>query len=211
MRYIADSVCSAFEPKLLGCYEIELHDSIEELLRYEFDRVIDIGAAEGYYAVGWALRAPKIEVVAFEGSEAGRALLRSMCELNEVAHRVAIRGFCDVRALADALHHSKRPLVIIDAEGAEKELLDPEKIEALARATILVEVHDFVHQGIGAELKRRLGTTHVTQEISSRDRTINDSPVRSLFLDRWILKQLREFRPEPMQWLVLKPRLIAGR
>ena len=43
-------------PKLLGCYEAELHAIIEEILAATPDLVINIGATEGYYAIGMARR-----------------------------------------------------------------------------------------------------------------------------------------------------------
>src|ERR1700749_2885028 len=39
-------------PKLLGTYEQELHGTIETIKGRKYDVVIDIGGAEGYYAVG---------------------------------------------------------------------------------------------------------------------------------------------------------------
>jgi hypothetical protein len=41
--------------KLLGTYEQELHPVFEEVIAKQPRTIIDIGAAEGYYAVGLAL------------------------------------------------------------------------------------------------------------------------------------------------------------
>src|SRR5258708_2693479 len=58
--------CSAMLPKILGTYEREIADAIETICQAGCDRIIDIGAAEGYYAVGMALRNTKAQVIAFE-------------------------------------------------------------------------------------------------------------------------------------------------
>lgn len=55
LQYIvAESICSALVPKLLGSYESELHETLERLLCNDYDLVLDIGCAEGFYAVGIA-------------------------------------------------------------------------------------------------------------------------------------------------------------
>jgi hypothetical protein len=58
MAYIPQAVGSALIPKLLGCYEAELHGVIACALNTTYDTIIDIGCAEGYYAVGLALHFP---------------------------------------------------------------------------------------------------------------------------------------------------------
>src|SRR5712672_3591091 len=56
MRYIDRALCSTLVPKWLGIYEREVGGCIEEAITLPFQTVVDIGAAEGYYAVGLALR-----------------------------------------------------------------------------------------------------------------------------------------------------------
>jgi len=51
IRYIDRAFCSALRPKFLGVYELELHPTIELACNTTFDRIIDIGCAEGYTAV----------------------------------------------------------------------------------------------------------------------------------------------------------------
>src|SRR5438132_1427624 len=55
-----------FLPYLLGTYELELHSVLERLLERNWDRIIDIGAAEGYYAIGLSMRCPDAQCIAFE-------------------------------------------------------------------------------------------------------------------------------------------------
>src|SRR5437867_9200516 len=108
MRYAENSVGSAYLPKLLGIYERELNPFIEQACALKFPLIVDIGAAEGYYAIGLALRNPQARVIAFEMEERGQSALRQMAGLNGVAARVTIYGKCDVQtlqaALADAKH-----------------------------------------------------------------------------------------------------------
>lgn len=54
LMYPRESVGSAWAPKLLGTYESELSPTIERIVSGGYRSVVDIGAAEGYYAVGLA-------------------------------------------------------------------------------------------------------------------------------------------------------------
>ncbi len=95
MRYIDHSIGSAYLPKLLGTYERELGMVIEEICSCRPGLIVDVGAAEGYYAVGLALRNPRARVVAFESQPVGRTALCKMAALNGVAAQVEIHGRCD--------------------------------------------------------------------------------------------------------------------
>src|SRR3982751_3241860 len=57
LRYPADAVQSRHSvPMLLGSYERELHAIVDSVLLDSYNRVVDVGCAEGYYAVGLALK-----------------------------------------------------------------------------------------------------------------------------------------------------------
>ena len=78
MKYIDRSYCSALMHKLIGVYELEIQPQVERACHAAIDGIIDIGAAEGYYAAGFALRCPSTPVVAFELDENAR----EACELS---------------------------------------------------------------------------------------------------------------------------------
>ena len=69
MRYVSNSIGGAYLPKLLGIYERELTQVMEAACARQPRLIVDIGAAEGYYAVGLALRNPQATVIAFEAEE----------------------------------------------------------------------------------------------------------------------------------------------
>ena len=70
----------AYSPKILGTYELELHAIVKEIIRSDFAAVIHIGAAEGYYACGFAAAIPEVQVTAFEAVVSGR-YLQQPCDL----------------------------------------------------------------------------------------------------------------------------------
>src|SRR6187455_778364 len=66
MRYIERTQWECLPAKLLGIYERELHAIVEDLVARAYDTVINVGSAEGYYAVGFARRCPAASVIAYE-------------------------------------------------------------------------------------------------------------------------------------------------
>jgi hypothetical protein len=167
-------------PKLLGVYESELHAAIEDAIRARPEVIVNVGAADGYYAVGLARRCPDARVIAYE-ADAGQAdLCRRVAAANDVV--VEVRGAGGRDDLGGA------SLVVMDCEGCERALLEP-PIEA----TVIVELHDFLDPGIGDTIAARFAPTHDVTLIP----TAPQPPTRH---------PLSEQRPGPMRWAVMTPR-----
>jgi predicted O-methyltransferase YrrM len=209
MRYIGTSVGSAYLPKLLGIYERELSQCVETISSSNPKLIVDIGAAEGYYAIGFARRNPQARVIGFEMEERGQEALREMAKLNDVATRVEIRGKCEPDDLVSALASEPDPVVVCDVEGYEVKLLDLNAVPDLARTRVLVELHDFLVPGVTETLKSRFTETHriahIWQEPRSRDefpwRTLATALVPRSYLE-WAVS---EWRPVQMAWLWMQP------
>ena len=209
MRYTHSSHGSVYIPKLLGIYERELAATVEAACTLAPDRIIDVGAAEGYYAVGLALRNPSAQVIAYEMEAAGRTFLAEMVTLNGVENRVEIRGRAEPAALRAALDGAVRPLVVCDVEGYEIVLLDPETVPALRGAHILVELHDYFQRGLPEVIEQRFASTHRVSRIWQEERQRNEFPYSTpytrllprMYLDRTVTEQ----RPERMSWFWMEP------
>jgi hypothetical protein len=173
---------SAHSAKLLGTYEKELHGIIDEIRQERFERIIDIGAAEGYYAIGMALAndGQPATVIAFEAQESGQQLLRAAAERNSVKN-IEIRGACDIHALATELTAGGKTLIICDVEGYETELLDPEIVPGLRNSYVLVELHDAPGAPISEIIRERFCRSHSVTEVVSVERTWQDFPVKNVF------------------------------
>jgi hypothetical protein len=96
---------SAYYPKLLGTYELEIASFVRRIGHLHVDRIVDVAAAEGYYAVGLALTT-KAQVVAFEAH--GTEEILALAALNGVAHRVIAYTICDTAALHAAFAGASR-------------------------------------------------------------------------------------------------------
>jgi O-methyltransferase len=199
-----------FAPLLVGSYEAELHALLEELIRSSPTRIINVGCAEGYYAVGLALRLPDAEVHAFDADDRGRQLTRYTAGINGVAERVHVRAGCTVEALEELL--TPESLLIVDCEGCERELLQPDLVPSLREATVLVELHDFIDPEISSMVLARFQETHATQLWTVGNRVIGDYPVlrRLPRADRAAaIDEGRPTEPHPMEWAVFRPRPSA--
>ena len=215
MKYVRSSIGSAYLPKLLGTYERELHGVIETMAGNTFDRLVNIGAAEGYYAIGLARKLPKIHVFAFERNPEGRAAVETLARVNGVEpRRVTIAGNCAPRDLAATLKGAQNPLVVCDIEGGENEMLDPASCPELRSACILVELHEFCVRGITEIIRGRFEASHQITHIWEESRTLTDFPLKSPYLsiapNYTLLDAMREWRPERMSWFWMVPRQDGG-
>jgi hypothetical protein len=202
MRYIPFASGSGLLPKLLGGYEMEIGGAVRESLARGYERVVNIGCGEGYYAVGYALALPRAEVEAYDTDPLARQRLRALALRNRATGRIAIRGACAHHDLATI---PGRTLIVCDCEGYEKELLDPVRVPALAGADLLVELHDFLDPTISDTLTARFGGTH---EIAWLDAREDRSDYPTAILEPLNPEQRRfalwEGRPAGMRWAWMK-------
>jgi hypothetical protein len=212
MRYVPGAVGSHLHPKLLGTYERELHPLLESFRQHPVETAFDIGAAEGYYAVGMLFANLALHVVAFESNPQGQALLTQMAELNGVGDRLSVFGACSVAAFNEQLNAvgDQSSLVMIDVEGFESLLLDPIRVPVLKRLNILVEVHDFVLPGLTEEILARFRDTHAVERFDEQPRRLAEntclSGVVRILPRRYRMLPLNEYRPCRMHWLWLTAR-----
>jgi hypothetical protein len=168
-----------------------------------YDQVINIGAGEGYYAVGLARRIPGARVIAFESHERSRELCAVLARLNGVESKVEVRGLCDRESLNAKLDPDSktRTIIICDCEGAELDLLQPDLIPGLRLADLLVELHDFVQPDISRIVRARFAPTHRLEIVESTKRDPNAYPMLAGLpaSDREFL--ISEHRLHQMKWL----------
>ena len=184
--------------RLLGSYEASLAPVIETIVSRAYRLVIDIGCAEGYYAVGLARRMPQSRILARDESATAQALCRQLAEINGVADRVAVGGRM---THADfAMCTSQTTLILCDIEGAEAELLDPAAAPGLLSADILVEAHDLLRPGLADLITSRFAASHYVTRLNRQiNADLPDWMENLSDLDR--LLALWEWRGGPTPWL----------
>jgi hypothetical protein len=212
MRYVPESIMSAHYPKLLGTYELELHSIIEKLCQTDFDKIVNVGAGEGYYSIGFAIRNEQPAIIAFEPDIQGRKLIEEMARLNGVEEgRLDLRGLCDIPGFKESLSGAGKCLLIMDCEGSESILLDPTTFPSLKTATIVVELHTSKVPGLDEILYSRFQDTHQITEIWTRDRTLKDFPFQlpgwvSIQGKKALLNIMYENRGKSMCFFYLEPK-----
>jgi len=187
-------------PKLVGSYEEELHPHLERLLRSPYRQVVDVGCAEGFYAVGLARRLPGATVHAFDTDGWARRTVRAMAELNGVPN-VVVHGACDPEWLARNL--AEDAFILSDCEGYEDFLLDPARAPSLAGADILVELHEDQAPGVTERLTRRFEGTHDIALVEARQRAPEAYDAISFLTPRERELAVADIRPEDQTWMVL--------
>lgn len=199
---------SSLVSKILGCYEKELHPLFERIDNNDYSSIVDVGSAEGYYAIGLARKFPNAKVFAFDTNFEALSFCRQMASLNGVDARVKTGGFCTSETLLD-LNLGKRALIISDCEGFEKELFTEQLVASLSVHDFLIEVHDYIDIEISTILRRVFSKTHSLVSIQSIDDiqkalTYQHAELTGYCLaDRKML--LAEHRPSIMEWFFFSP------
>ena len=159
------STAGASEFKRRGSYEEPVAQVLSaELLRGPA-QFVDIGAAEGFYAVGVARR--DVPTIAYESSSIQRQALAQLAKENGVD--VTVRRHC--RAIPSVPSGS---VLLLDVEGAEASLLTRPVAERLAGSTVIVELHEQFVPGVTAMLFDRFESTHSGEVVSG-----NGEPTRT--------------------------------
>jgi hypothetical protein len=184
--------------KLLGCYEAECHPFIEAACGQTYSQVINIGAGEGYYAVGLARRMPNVPIIAFEADASNRELCAALAAENGAAKQIRILGTCTPEALHNILE--TEALIICDCEGAEAEILRGDIAVNLLTADILVELHDFIVPGVSRTIVNRFSRSHKIEIVASSPRDPAEYPFVSKLNAEDQELFLVEKRPCRMEW-----------
>lgn len=199
LYYVKESIESSYFPKLLGIYEKELHGVLESNKTEGFEKIIVIGAGEGYYAVGLAKKW-KRPILAFEKDEKGRQLITQLSLINRCS--VFVKGEFD-----ESLDtQSDRDFIFMDIEGGEKRILSPERFLDWKSCVIIAEIHSDATKGL---LIERAKYTHHSTFIPTVERNIKDYPFRPPFsrlLRRWWWAAIQEWRSDSIGWVIFDPK-----
>lgn len=186
--------------KRIGAYEREIHPWIERALRTKPMRFVDIGAADGFYAVGIARYG--VPVDAFELSRTARDECRELASMNGLSMR--IHGKATERRIA-ALDLTKA-LILSDCEGAEAYIFTPAVVSAMRTATVIIEVHEQFRPGLELMLRQQFAPTHEARVAHPSARSPTDFPELSSLPESERPRAVSEMRSEDAPWLLFTPR-----
>jgi hypothetical protein len=114
-----------------------------------------------------------------------------------------VAGKCDIAQLRRVAAQDERPLLVVDCEGGELELLNPAQAPELLKCDMIVECHDFLNPLITQALRERFAASHEVENVIEGARDPNHfASLRGWqSMDRWFA--VNEGRPLTMNWLVL--------
>jgi len=209
MKYISESVGSCHMPKILGIYENEIYPTLLNFLSNS-DLFVEIGAAEGYYAVGSAIKYPNLNVIAFEMDKTGRQYISNLKKRNNVDNVEIRKKFSDVDFFSIQKSAYNRITYLIDIEGEEINIFSKYH-NHFNNSYFIIEIHDRVSNEIESYLKRFYSNTHNTYIIPIKDKSISDLSIKiptllKLFKNKLIYKHLlSEWREYEQSFLVCEP------
>jgi hypothetical protein len=190
---------------ILGTYECWLVPAIEAAIARNPSIIVDVGAAYGYYALGFARRLPGSHVIAYEMDPTRADLIRKYKRINRI-DSLEIRGACTQESLGRDLALAPDALVFMDVEGAEDLLLRPDRIAGLRHAEIIVETHETFVPGIVELLRERFASTHDQYAITN---TAPQAPAEidcpGSFFIRAQWRRMAQNLAERMVWLHFVP------
>jgi hypothetical protein len=205
MRYPTDRLADIDVPtaKLLGVYEQEIATVFEDAIERDTRTFVDVGCADGYFAVGMPFVAPRLTTHAFDIARSARALCASVAAINDVTARVKIKDKFSTASL-DGLD-MQGALMLCDIEGAESTLFDGRLVSRLRHTFVAIEVHEHVVPGLSERLCSAFTATHIHRTVRQAEHRLEEFADLPLTPTE-ITIALRENRPSSLHWLVFDPR-----
>ncbi len=191
--------------KIVGSYESELFSALATEIAACPNIVVNIGASEGYYAVGLKRHLPHAGVYTYDIDENSFPALDRCMALNDVKV-VRLLSFdyarpFDGMELPDAV----RALFVMDCEGYENHVVEmPRSVTAVS--SFIIELHDLFVPNTTKNLMSFFHETHDLTLISQQKRDLGDFPELADLRGSLSALMLDEFRLADMQWLYAVPK-----
>jgi len=193
----------------LGIYEEHVLNRLIFFSTQGAQRFIDIGAADGYFAVGMAYSKIYSEVYAFEISSKGQEKIISNASRNLCSEAVHVFGEASITSLEKLINNETKSTVLIDIEGAEYNLLSNEMLSLLSGNYVICELHPWLIENgeeLQNELLNRVSQIFNFELISRESYSPNLFPEFDDLSDEERLVAVGEGRAKNMKWLVLTPK-----
>lgn len=193
----------------LGLYELEILNFLSHLEPGRFSTFIDIGAADGYYAVGMlkSLRIPK--AICFERSDSGRDAIGRLWRNNGSEGVLEVLAEANPRTIAELSQNDLScALVMVDIEGAEFDLLVKKTLSILKFCTVIIEIHNWIDDFLAryTEFLHDASKHYDIAILERLDRSTSHINELRDFTDDNRLLLVSERRPCLMRFLKLSPR-----
>ena len=197
--------------RLFGTYEKELHQYIDLINQNKPELIINVGGGDGYYGVGLKLNNQNAKIIIFEKDRLKQKLISQLLIKNGIGNSREVYGECTTSKLRKNLLPRSTNFVIMDVEGAEKDILSDEIVLVSDSTYFLIEIHDHIEKGIGSKIINRFNNTHNISNIPFSGRNYDDFDKTGWLVDilpqKYNLQCIWEKRPKDQYWLYMEPKI----
>lgn len=194
---------------LLGLYEQEVVEELERISNYR-KVFIDVGAADGIFAVGLLAGNIFDKSICFEIDDQAKRNILNLAKKNNLDHKITIYHEASVSKMQsiNSINWNDACL-LIDIEGDEFNFITNEMIQTVKGSSMIIEIHDqYMNNPHKSkhDLKQILIKEYDIKVIktSSRDLSQIDEIMHFHDNDRWLL--CSEGRGWRMEWWVCEPK-----
>ena len=194
---------------ILGVYEKHVLKKIIEFSKKGNYPFIDIGAADGYFAIGMAFSETFKKIYAFEIDEEGRRSLNRNIENNFCKDKVVVDIEANFETLKEIVDKNKSAVILIDIEGSEFDLLDDNLLQLLSNCYIVCELHPTLSTDGFEKQNMLINNAKAFFDVSIIQResySPNKFSELNEFTDEERLIAFGEGRENNMNWLILEPK-----
>lgn len=194
-----------YASKILGTYETQLIDKIISLS--EPDTIlIDVGAADGFFAIGLLRGGFFKRAECFEISPKGHEVIMENAIRNGVAEGISLHGKAEAAEILQIMQQGENVVLLCDIEGAEFDLFDDNTLKGLQGSRIVIELHP--HKAKDGKYQRealieRAGRYFTVDFLKRSPIPVGDFDELSHFNDNERMLAFSEGRGEAGEWLVL--------
>jgi hypothetical protein len=191
--------------KVYGLYENKIQKILAQIKK---PILIDIGAADGFFAIGSLHSKISKHCYAFEQSNLGRSALSKTAELNKVSENITIKGGVNSQNFLSLLPQDidfSKAIVLCDIEGEEYSFFTDNILKKLEKSHIIIEIHQTRNKNNEIKLMKRIKSKFNVTIITGSENDYSRLPEIQLLndIDRNLIAC--EGRSYIGKWWYLKP------
>ena len=159
--------------KILGLYEKEIQDLIVSIQKDKnYSTFVDIGGADGFFAIGSLVNNLFKKCEVFEISKRGRNSIQKNSKKNNVYDSIKIHDKASKRSLIK-IDNINNSLILCDIEGGEYELFDEKLINEIYPSDIIIEIHKDKENSL-VNFEKRFTKSYSLTKITQEPRSLKN-------------------------------------
>ena len=191
--------------KILGLYEKEIQDLLVEIQKNKnYSTFIDIGGADGFFAIGSVVNKLFNNCEVFEISKKGRNSIKINSKKNNVLDQVNINEKATKKSVLE-LENIGDAVILCDIEGGEYELFDEDFIDKVHPSELIIEIHKNKNKSL-PEFENRFNKKYLLKKILQEPRSLKNFNELKNFNDNNRALLVSEGRSYIQEWWYLSPK-----